>query len=112
MLGNDNAPLGTGGVNQTLAAGGTLAPPSLPTATADIATGEAWWAAATKALDELAASGEPFTSSDLFALLGRPERGRQMGSFMAAARRHHKIVHVGVAVGKHGQLVRVWRGAR
>jgi hypothetical protein len=31
MPGNDNAPLGAGGVNQVLAAGGLLAPPTLPT---------------------------------------------------------------------------------
>jgi hypothetical protein len=36
MPGNDNAPLGAGGVNQKLAGSGMLAPPSLPTA-ADIA---------------------------------------------------------------------------
>jgi hypothetical protein len=34
MPGNDNAPLGAGGVNQTLAAGGMSAPPSLPAAPA------------------------------------------------------------------------------
>jgi hypothetical protein len=37
MPGNDNAPLGVGGVNQKLAGSGTLAPPTLANVT-DIAT--------------------------------------------------------------------------
>ena len=40
MAEKNNAPLGSGGVNQTLAAGGMLAPPILPTPR-DIARGSA-----------------------------------------------------------------------
>lgn len=79
---------------------------------------DAWWRdCADRAIDYLAASGQPFTAADLTELgVPAPDHPNRWGALFQAAYRSGRIVPVGyarsTAASRHAGVVRVWCGVR
>lgn len=73
-----------------------------------------WQDAATRALEELAASGESFTASDLRRVVGDPPNSACVGAVFLRASRARLIHCIGVQassrIQRHAGLERIWEG--
>jgi len=73
-----------------------------------------WSESALEELERLAGSSQDFTADDLVAEVGAPDSPGAVGAAFSKAAKSGLIRTVGYAtsrrVGRHGGLVRVWRG--
>jgi hypothetical protein len=76
----------------------------------------AWQDRADQALEQLAASGESFTASDLRRLVGDPENSACVGAVFLRASRACLIRCIGVQassrIQRHAGLERIWEGTK
>jgi hypothetical protein len=81
-----------------------------------VATDEEWKVAAERRLDDLARSGERFTSEDLTRVVGVPPSPNAVGAIVNAAARRGVIRPVGFTnatrPSQHSATLRVWEGVR
>lgn len=79
---------------------------------------DAWWRdCASRAIDHLAGTGQPFTAADLGELgVPDPDHPNRIGALFSAARNAGTIRPVGYTTSptksRHGGVVRVWKGTQ
>jgi hypothetical protein len=97
--------------NQSPAANRIKAFPSLPSATPAARPSRArhpWSAAAPQAIQQLAASGKPFTSDNVRDVAGDPPEPRLMGAVLSGARSKRIAQPVAAVLGRNGRPLRLW----
>jgi hypothetical protein len=86
------------------------------TTRADLAADPDWKATADAAIDQLAATGQPFTADDVRALgVPDPDSRKAWGARFLSASRAGRIIRVGYVPSKrpsvHAHPIAQWRGA-